>query len=285
MRNLLILFFLFIAYAAKAQIKSFYNWKGNALSLYASPSASSKVLISIPKGEIVQKVNEIKGLPAFNVVLSYYGSKGIPERGDVYGYGGTFYTMKGNWVKVNFQGKTGYVPELFLSHLADLQVHKVKSNEFGDLSADYMSALFGRPVSVHKKELPKASADEINYEKTYRYKNGNYLLVSISYFEKDGPGGEKYTYYLKGLKKHEAILLLLKLTSFNNFMADNVETIKKRVITNSLYDQFTWWYNNGDKQEQNTDLEFFYNQEGGSSMVTLKETKEGVIMSFGYGGC
>jgi len=49
MRNLLILFFLFIAYAAKAQIKSFYNWKGNALSLYASPSASSKVLISIPK--------------------------------------------------------------------------------------------------------------------------------------------------------------------------------------------------------------------------------------------
>jgi hypothetical protein len=208
-----------------------------------------------------------------------------PGGGDVYGSGGTFYTMPGSWTMVNYQGKTGYVPDLFLSQLTELQIHKTKNNNLEEVAADYLARLFGTPVSKHKKELPKGSKDEINYQKTYHYKNGNYFLASFNYAEEDGPGGEIYTFFLKGLKRHEAILLLLKLTGFNEMMIDHTEKIKKRAVTNSLYDQFSWWYNKGDKQEQNVDLEFFYEQEGGSSNVTLKETKNGIIVSYSFGGC
>ena len=284
MKKNLIMLFLFVSAHTNAQVKTFYNWKGNNLPLYAKPDTKSNVLINIPKSGAVQKGDPAKVSPSFNVVLSYYGSTAPPENSDAYGTGGTFYVMPGNWVMVSYQGKTGYVPDLFLSRLTDLQSLKTRDNSFEEMAADYMARLFGAPVSKHKKELPKESKDEINYEKTYRYKNGNYLLASFSYFEEGGPGGETYKFFLKGLKKHEAVLLLLKLTSYDNRI-DHVEKIKKREVTNSPYDQFSWWYNKGDKQEQDVDLEFFYEQEGGSSKVTLKETKDGVIVSYGFGGC
>jgi hypothetical protein len=284
MKNLLIMFFLFVSFHTNAQVKLLYNWKGNNLPLYAKPDTKSNILINIPKGGSVQKIDPAKGSPSNNIVLSYYGSTAPPENGDAYGTGGTFYVMPGNWVMVSYQGKKGYVPDLFLSRLADLQSLKTTDNSFEEIAADYLARLFGTPVSNNKKELPKESKDEINYEKTYCYKNGNYLLASFSYFEEGGPGGETYKLFLKGLKKHEAVLLLLKLTSYNNTI-DNVKKIKKRQVTNSPYDQFSWWYNKGDKQDQNVDLEFFYEQEGGSSKVTLTETKDGVIVSYGFGGC
>lgn len=283
MKNLLIIFCLFVTAAANAQPKSFYNWKGNILPLYAKPDTKSSVLIHIPKGGAVQKIEYAKKLPAFNIVLSYYGSMAPPDSGDVYGFGGTFYTMPGNWVMVNYQGTKGYVPELFLSSLADLQIHK--TGNFEEIAADYLTRLFGTPVSRRKKQLPKQSNDEINYQKTYRYRNSNYFLASYNYFEEGGVGGETYKLFFKGLKRHEAILLLLKLTSVNTIMTDHVEKFKKRAVTNSLYDQFSWWYNKDVKQDQDVDLEFFYEQEGGSSKVTLRETKDGVIVSYGFGGC
>ena len=285
----LFLALLFCGFNADSQVKTVYNWKGGVLPLYEKPDAGSRILLKIPEGaRLQQNISQAK-LPAFNIVLSYYGSMGLPGKEDLNRSGGTWYTLPGNWTKVQYQDKTGYVPALFLSRLPDLPVVKNSKNDFEELAAGYLKGFFGVPVPKNKKELPKESKEEINYQKTYRFKNGNYQVSTYQYFEKDGPGGETHTLFLKGLKKHEAILLMLKLTSADNSMIPDLHTIKKRVITNSLYDKFCWWYNKeldqGTMTERNIDLEFFYYQEGGSAGITLKETKEGVIITYSFGGC
>lgn len=288
--KLVSLFVLLVTgFKSTSQVKPLYNWKGTSLSLYEKPDTGSRILVKIPKGGAVQKSNSTAVLPAFNVVLSYYGSTAHLESNEALNTDGTWYSMPGKWIQVDYDGKIGYVPGLFLSRLQDLTVYKAINNDFENITAGYMNRLFGISVSKQKKELPKQSKEEISYEKTYRYKNGNYYTASFNYAEEGGAGGENYTFFLKGLKKHEAVLFLLKLTSFNNIMPDEVKRLKKRVSTNSLYDQFCWWYHKNlpeaDKTERNIDMEFFYEQEGGSATVTLKETREGVIISYGFGGC
>lgn len=281
--------FLFSSINADSQIKSVYNWKGSTLPLYEKPDTGSRVLLKIPKGaEVKQNVSQAV-LPAFNIILSYYGITELPEKKELTSNGGTWYSMPGTWTKVKYQDKTGYVSQLFLSCLPDLQVAKNSKDDFEELTTGYLTRFFGTPVSRSKKELPKGSKDEINYQKTYRFKNGNYQISAYQYFEKDGPGGETHTLFLKGLKKHEAILLLLKLTSYNDSIDLDFHDVKKRVVTNSLYDKFCWWYNKdldkGTMKERNIDMEFFFYQEGGSASITLKEITDGVIIAYSYGGC
>ncbi|QNK64119.1 hypothetical protein H7F33_06430 [Pedobacter sp. PAMC26386] len=285
MNNILIILILFVTSLANAQIKPFYNWKGNNLPLYAKPDTNSTILINIPKSGAVQPIHHQVKLPAFNIILSYFGSTSKPEGGDVYDTGGTFYTMPGIWVKVIYKGQAGFVPDLFLSSLPDLAVHNAKNFEFEDIAAGYMAGLFGAPVAQQKQELPKQNKEEINYTKTYRYKNGNYLLGTFSYFEEGGVGGETYTLFFKGLKKHEAILVLLKLTSFDSISNDQLKKLKKRIITHSPYDQFSWWYNSNAPKEGIPELEFFYYQEGGTTNASINETKDGVTITYSFGGC
>lgn len=69
-------------------------------------------------------------------------------------------------------------------------------------------------------------------------------------------------------------MLLLKLTSLNDVMP---EGITKRVITKSLYDKFSWWYSG--------DMEFSYAQEGATNTLTVKETKDGILITYQFGAC
>jgi hypothetical protein len=63
MKNLLIMFCLFITSAANAQMKPFYNWKGSNLHLYVKPDIKSNVLTDIPKGGAVQRSIRLKDYP------------------------------------------------------------------------------------------------------------------------------------------------------------------------------------------------------------------------------
>ena len=271
------IFFLFVltlsGLSASAQSGTQYNWKGSDLPLYEKPAADSRILINIPKGGAVQTSVSTAVLPDFNIILSYYGSMAAPETGDPYRDGGTFYSLSGKWIEVKYHDKTGYVPQLFLSILPDHSPPKGDHNEMENVTAAYMAGFFGPAISKQKKELKKQEKGEINYEKTYRYRNGDYYKTAVNYLD-GGIGGETHTLFLKGLKKHEALMLLLKLTSLNDVMPKG---IKKRVITKSLYDKFSWWYNG--------DMEFSYAQEGATNTLTVKETKNGTMIIYQFGAC
>lgn len=283
------IFFLFVLTLSRLSVSAqsgiWYNWKGSDLPLYEKPAADSRILINIPKGSAVQHTGSTASLPDFNIILSYYGSMAAPKAGDDYRANGTWYSLPGKWIQVKYHDKTGYVPQLFLSVLPDHPVLQRDHEEMEKMTASYMAGFFGPAVSKQKKELEKQDKGEINYEKTYRYRNGDYYKAAVNYLD-GGIGGETHTLFLKGLKKHEALMLLLKLTSFNDVMP---EGIKKRAITKSLYDKFSWWYNKDlakeDKAERNIDLEFFYAQEGATNTLTVKETKDGTIITYQFGAC
>jgi hypothetical protein len=271
-----------------AQNRILYNWKGSNLILREQPNSGGKAIINIPRGAAVQDIGDRMELSAFNVVLSYYGSMSKAERGDYEQLGASWYNLKGNWVKVSYGGKSGYVPDLFLSRLPDLypKKHIVAIEK---VAPAYLASFFGPPVSNKKKQLPKQTKEEINYEQIYTYKNGSYYKLSLGYAEEGGAGGEEHLLYLKGLNKHEAILLMLKLITGNSNLSDAEIGQKKRSLTKSLYDKFSWWYNKNlskeDQNERNIDQEFYYSQEGGSETLTIKETKNGIIIAYSFGGC
>lgn len=258
---------------ASSQSVTCYNWKGTELPLHEKPATDSRILINIPKGSAVQQNGSTAVLPDFNITLSYYGSMAAPEAGDNYRGDGTWYNLPGKWVQVTYKDKTGFVPQLFLSILPDHPVPAGDHNEMEKVTAAYMTGFFGPAISKQKKELKKQDKGEINYEKTYRYRNGDYYKTTVNYLD-GGIGGETHTLFLKGLKKHEALMLLLKLTSLNDVMP---EGIKKQVITKSLYDKFSWWYDG--------DMEFSHAQEGSSDTLTIKETREGTMIIYGFGAC
>lgn len=281
----LLLILILSGLSASSQSGALYNWKGNDLPLYEYPSAGSRVLINIPKGGAVQRTGSTAVLPDFNIILSYYGSMAAPKAGDDYRGNGTWYSLPGKWIKIKYQDKTGYVPQLFLSPLPDHAIPEGDHEELEKTTASYMAGFFGAAISKQKKELKKQDKGEINYERTYRYRNGDYYKVAVNYLD-GGIGGETHTLFLKGLKKHEALMLLLKLTSLNDIMP---EGIKKRAVTKSLYDKFSWWYNKDlvkeDKAERNIDMEFFYAQEGATNTLTVKETKDGIMITYQFGAC
>lgn len=284
-----LLFFAMICSGPVTYATICYNWKGTALALRQQPDAKSLPLIMIPKGAAVNTITTKDVLPLHTVILSFYGSMAPPAMGDAYDMGGTWYKLQENWVKVIYQGYTGYVPRLFLSVLPDLPIRNGKRNLEKEIP-DYLKRLFGNAVSKKKTQLPVEVPEEVNYEQLYRYNNGNYYKVAASYADKDGgPGGETHTLFLKGLKKHEAILLVLKLAQYeNNSSADDFK-LKNYVKTESLYDRFCWWYNKNlpesEKKERNIDLDFFFNQEGGSENLSIKELKDGIVIAYSFGGC
>lgn len=158
------IFFLFILnlsdLSVNAQSNIRYNWKGSELPLYEKPTANSKILINIPKGGAVQQTGGTMVLPDFNIILSYYGSIAAPEARDIYRNGGTFYSLPGKWIKVKYQDKTGYVPQLFLSILPDHAVPKGNQEEMEKMTASYMAGFFGPAISKQKKELKKQDKGE-----------------------------------------------------------------------------------------------------------------------------
>lgn len=286
----LYLFLIFALWTFKsfAQNRILYNWKGSTLVLREQGNAGSKALINIPKGASVLEIAGSSDVVPFNVVLSYYGSMSKAERGDYEQLGASWYSLKGYWIKVTYAGKSGYVPNLLLSRLPDLYP---KKNVVGieKVAPAYLASFFGSPVSIKKKDLPKQTKEEINYEQTYIYKNGSYYKLSLSYAEEGGAGGEEHLLFLKGLNKHESILLMLKLISSNSNLSEAEIGLKKRSLSHSLYDQFSWWYNKNlgkeERVERNIDQEFYYSQEGGSETLTIKETKDGTIIAYSFGGC
>lgn len=146
-----------------------------------------------------------------------------------------------------------------------------------------MVRLFGAVIAKHQKKLPKQYEDEEHYKKKYGFKNGNYYDIQAQYTG-EGVGGETHELFLKGAKKHEAILLILAL-----YTSDNYKIEDKQPDSPTIYDHFRWYYQNGlsnaDKKLMDLDLYFSYYSEGSNSDIQLKETSTGIVVRFGFGGC
>lgn len=180
---------------------SLWNWAVSGLKLKERPAVNSKRIAGIPFGEKVRVVEDTVPAVAF-VQLT---CKSRPEK--------QCFSLKGNWLKVEYAGKTGYVFDFYLSSFPVLGLTKAVHsgeqegpNDFDRLKfyikknfglggikkykdkeeAEHVIANFGRDIEM-KRRFHGHDFEEIELRLPGWKFNEAYLLANVIFMvESDG---------------------------------------------------------------------------------------------------
>lgn len=151
-------------------------WNKEGLPLNQQPGTSGKSILIIPYGQSVNIIEDVKPALAASVKIDFYGG---------------IYTLKGNWVKVAYKGRQGYV---FGGYLSKMPVFIKGSAPGFESEEDYLKRNYG--VSG----VQSIKGNNGYHKTTTRYKNGD---TSIATFE-DGCFDTEL--YLKNITYQDAVL-------------------------------------------------------------------------------
>jgi hypothetical protein len=181
-------------------------WNKEGLPLKQQPGVSGKNLLVIPYGQSVTLINDAKPSLPGTIKINFYGG---------------IYKLKGNWVKVAYKGKQGYVFDGYLSKMPPLI--KPKYNLF-ESEQDYLKRNYGIARVKHIK-----GKDDLQKNTIY-YKNGNVSIETI--FD----GCFDIELYLKNITYQDAVLLLQATYSDADIPTSDLKIKKiKDVIKISYY--------------------------------------------------
>lgn len=131
-------------------------WLLDGIQVKESPAEKSKTLATLTYGSSVTVIKERTHKKELTVDFKSDAFKAP-------------YKLKGKWIKVNFNGKAGYVFDGYLSGMPVL--HKDKQGNF-EQEEDYLKRNYG--VLKIEKSVPKKDTEK----KITYYKNGNVLHQS-----------------------------------------------------------------------------------------------------------
>jgi hypothetical protein len=171
-------------------------WNKEGLPLKQQPGTAGKNILIIPYGQSVNIIEDAKPALAASVKINFYGG---------------IYKLKGNWVKVSYKGKQGYVFDGYLSKMPPLI--KLKYGDF-ESEQDYLKRNYGIVRVKHIK-----GKDDLKKNMIY-YKNGDISTETI--FD----GCFDIELYLKNITYQDAVLLLLATYSDANIPTSDLK-IKK----------------------------------------------------------
>ncbi|MDN3579455.1 SH3 domain-containing protein [Mucilaginibacter flavus] len=181
--SLPVLFFLLVfnlvVKAHTAPATKLNVWLLQGVQLKASPSEKSKTIATLPYGTSVNTIKETSPQKSFTVDFKSDAFKKP-------------YKLKGQWVKVDFNGKTGYVFDGFLSALPPL--HKDVHGNF-EPQEDYLKRNYG------VKKIEKISNRKAGPLTTTYYNNG------IKSVEMGMEGCFDHQLYFTKITLNEAVLL------------------------------------------------------------------------------
>lgn len=177
-KKLLFVLFLFVALSGISQVNVRYAAARGGLNLRDQPAVTGKLLTKIPYG----------------ASLTLEEPQGESRRVTLDG-------MNGLWKKVTYQGKTGYIPDIYLLTMAP-------PAEGTKTFRDYLSQL----AKKHGKEL-EVNGDGLPEDGGYRitkqlFENGG----EAHRFE--GPEYGSVTYFLPGVTVQEGFLLIRMIPEF-----------------------------------------------------------------------
>jgi uncharacterized protein YgiM (DUF1202 family) len=130
-------------------------WLLDGLQLKESAATKSKTIATLPYGSSVTVIKESTPNKALTVDFKSDAFKAP-------------YKLKGKWIRVNFNGKTGYVFDGYLSAMPVL--HKNKQGNF-EQEEEYLKRNYG--VLKIQKSIPKKDTEK----KIIYYKNGAVLRL------------------------------------------------------------------------------------------------------------
>jgi len=181
-------------------------WAIKGLALKQQPAMSAKTILTIAYGQPVNVID-----------AKFFGTATMPVKNN-----SLIKTLKGNWIKVSYKGKQGYVFDAYL-----LKIPPFLIDQFGvsESEEDYLKRNYGvaRTNRVKGKD---------GYEKTTTsYKNGN---ISIeSFFD----GCIDTELYLKGLTYQEALVFMEpRFSNDHNTPMEDLKIVKlKGAVKISYY--------------------------------------------------
>nr|WP_294795144.1 SH3 domain-containing protein [uncultured Mucilaginibacter sp.] len=181
-------------------------WAIKGLALKQQPAFSAKTLLTIAYGKPVKVIGD-----------KSFGAATMPVKNSA-----LLKSLKGNWIKVSYQGKQGYVFDAYLLKMPPFIMDRYGVSESDE---DYLKRNYGiaRTSKVKGKD---------EYEKTTtNYKNGNISISSV--FD----GCVDTELYLKGLTHQQATVFMEPLFSNdNNFPMEELKIIKlKEAVKISYY--------------------------------------------------
>ncbi len=162
-----------------------YVWAGNGLNLRAAPHTSAKIIGKIPFTDFVicqSSKTEVDYLKQAEYVADKVTIS--PEKTNIL-------DLHGNWAKVIFDGKTGYVFDAYLSKLSPVALPEQERSLL-----DFFATI-EQPTYILKKE----ALDEFGEDKIL-FSNGAYMKQC--YY----PAGFSYRIMIPDFTKEEAFLLI-----------------------------------------------------------------------------
>jgi hypothetical protein len=189
--------------------KSLKVWLLDGVNLKSNPTDKSKTLANIPYGTIVTPV-KLAGEPK-NYTVDF-NTAALKEP----------YKLNGKWIKVEFDGRQGY---LFDGYLSAMPVLEKDDHGFVETEDAYLKRNYG--VLKITKKIPKKGAKETSIY----YKNG--AVTTEAYFD----GCADHKLLLKNISLAEA-MLFEKVLHKNADAAQNIKVEEQKAggIKISSYD-------------------------------------------------